>query len=230
MADRILIVEDEASVGEPVAYALQQEGFETRLVADGPSALDAFEAWRPTLVLLDLMLPGLSGWQLFRAFRKQASVPVIMLTARADEPDRVAGLEMGADDYVTKPFSMRELAARVRAVLRRGQEPEAGADQPVLEGAGLRLDLDRHEVEADGRPVSLSPKEFDLLAYLLRHRGRVRTRAEILAAVWGEDAYLDERTVDVHVRWLRTKLEPDPAAPQRLLTVRGVGYKFTEAS
>ena len=230
MGDRILIVEDEASVAEPVAYALRQEGFETRLAADGPSALDAFEAWRPTLVLLDLMLPGLSGWQLFRAFRKQAPVPVIMLTARADELDRVAGLEMGADDYVTKPFSMRELVARVRAVLRRVQEAEAGEGQKVLEGAGLRLDLDRHEVEADGRPVSLSPKEFDLLAYLLRHRGRVRTRAEILAAVWGEDAYLDERTVDVHVRWLRTKLEPDPAAPRRLLTVRGVGYKFTEAS
>ncbi len=227
MPSRLLLVEDEASLAEPLAYALQQEGFVVDTAADGRAALDLFEAHAPDLVILDLMLPGLSGWQLLPAFRRQRDVPVIMLTARADEADRVAGLEMGADDYVTKPFSMRELIARVRAVLRR-HAPPASSEATLLEAAGVRLDLDRHEVTVDERPVQLSPREYDLLAYLLRHRGRVRSRDDLLRAVWGQDAYLDERTVDVHVRWLRKKIEADPASPRRLLTVRGVGYKFAE--
>ncbi len=229
MAERILIVEDEPNLAESVAYALQREGFVTQTAADGPSALDCFEAQPPDLVLLDLMLPGLSGWQLFTALRKRSAVPVIMLTARGEEADRVAGLEMGADDYVVKPFSMRELIARVRAVLRRTagtEEPEAEA---VLEAGGVRLDASRRETWVEGVPVQLTPKEFDLLAYLLRHRGRVRSREQILAAVWGQEEYLDERTVDVHIRWLRKKIEKDPAVPRRLLTVRGIGYKFSEA-
>jgi len=224
---RILIVEDESSLAEAVAYALQQEGFAVEIVGDGRQALDRFEAAPPDLIILDLMLPSLSGWQLLPSFRRRRPVPVIVLTARVEEADRVAGLEMGADDYVTKPFSTRELIARVRAVLRR-QAPEAPEEKEVLEAAGVRVDLARHEVTVEGHPVVCSPKEYDLLAYLLRHRGRVRSRDDILQAVWGQEAYLDERTVDVHVRWLRKKIEADPARPRRLLTVRGAGYKFAE--
>jgi len=227
MADTVLVVEDETSVADAVAYALEREGFEVTVARDGRQALEAFQSVQPHLVVLDLMLPGMSGWDLLGAFRRQARVPVIMLTARAEEADRVAGLEMGADDYVTKPFSMRELVARVRAVLRRtaAAQDETG---PVLERGGVRVDLDRHEATSDGKALELSPKEFDLLAYLLQHAGRTRTREQILGAVWGDDAFIDHRTVDVHVRWLRLKIEQDPANPQRLLTVRGVGYKFAD--
>lgn len=228
MSDRILIVEDEESVAEAVAYALEQEGFAVSVAEDGKTALTMFEQWTPDLVILDLMLPEISGWDLFAAFRRRRDVPVIMLTARVEEPDRVAGLEMGADDYVTKPFSMRELVARVRSVLRRSTEPVTEQAAGVMTGGGITLDTERHEVIVDSGPVSLSPKEFDLLAYLMHHAGRVRTRADILQAVWGESEYVDERTVDVHIRWLRTKIEQDPARPERLVTVRGVGYKFTE--
>lgn len=227
MADTVLVVEDETSVADAVAYALEREGFEVTVARDGRQALEAFESVPPQLVVLDLMLPGMSGWDLLGAFRRHAHVPVIMLTARAEEADRVAGLEMGADDYVTKPFSMRELVARVRAVLRRtaAAQDEAGT---VLERGGVRVDLDRHEATSDGQALELSPKEFDLLAYLLQQAGRTRTREQILSAVWGDDAFIDHRTVDVHVRWLRLKIEQDPANPQRLLTVRGVGYKFAD--
>lgn len=228
MAQRILVVEDETSVAEAVAYALEQEGFTVQVAADGPTALDAFEQDRPDLVILDLMLPGISGWQLIAAFRRQGNVPVIMLTARVEEADRVSGLEMGADDYVTKPFSMRELMARVRALLRRAGEGAAADAIGPLQRAGVRLDAARHEASVNGQPLALSPKEFDLLAYLMSHAGRPRARDDILAAVWGQDEYLDERTVDVHVRWLRTKIEDDPSEPKRILTVRGVGYKFTD--
>jgi DNA-binding response OmpR family regulator len=230
MADRILIVEDEISVAEAVAYALEQEGFEASVAADGKSALQLFEQWTPDLVILDLMLPEISGWDLFSAFRRSRNLPVIMLTARVEEPDRVAGLEMGADDYVTKPFSMRELVARVRTVLRRAAEETTPDLTGTISGAGIVLDAERHEVVVDANPVELSPKEFDLLAYLMRHAGRVRARADILQAVWGESEYVDERTVDVHIRWLRKKIEQDPAQPERLVTVRGVGYKFTEGA
>jgi DNA-binding response OmpR family regulator len=229
MAERILIVEDESSTAEAVAYSLEQEGFETVVAGDGQAALTAFEEQLPDLVVLDLMLPGISGWQLLSAFRRRRGVSVIVLTARVEEADRVAGLEMGADDYVTKPFSVRELTARVRAVLRRSAARERDEAEPVTSRAGVTVDTDRHEVLVDGTPISLSPKEFDLLAYLMSHAGRVRTREQILQAVWGQDAYLDERTVDVHVRWLRTKIEADPAHPQRIVTVRGVGYKFVDA-
>ncbi|MGI5819240.1 MAG: response regulator [Armatimonadota bacterium] len=225
---KILIVEDESSVADAIAYTLDQEGFETQIARDGREALDAFEQSPPSLVILDLMLPGLSGWQLFTAFRRQRDVPVIMLTARTGESDRVAGLEMGADDYVLKPFSMRELVARIRTVLRRsgGSEDEAPADR--LEAAGITIDMGSHEVVVRGDAVGLSPKEFDLLTYLMRSAGRVRTRDEIISAVWGEEEYLDQRTVDVHIRWLRQKVELDPANPRHLVTVRGVGYKFVE--
>lgn len=228
MPERILIVEDESSVAAAVAYTLECEGFEVEIAPDGRMALDAFEARPPALVILDLMLPGLSGWQLFSAFRRQADVPIIMLTARAAEADRVAGLEMGADDYVLKPFSMRELVARVRTVLRRSVRVEQQEPDDALTAGDLRVDLGRHEVSLSGRTLSLSPKEFDLLTYLMRTPGRVRSREEIIAAVWGEEEYLDQRTVDVHIRWLRQKIEADPAAPRRLVTVRGVGYKFVE--
>jgi two-component system, OmpR family, response regulator RegX3 len=226
MAERILIVEDEASVADGVAYTLEQEGFETAIAADGKTALDQFDAWEPDLVVLDLMLPEISGWDLFAAFRRRREVPVIMLTARVEELDRVAGLEMGADDYVTKPFSMRELVARVRAVLRRSAASQAEATQGTIAGAGVRLDTGSHEVMVGDKALELSPKEFDLLAYLMRNAGRVRARQDILAAVWGENEYVDERTVDVHVRWLRKKIESEPGDPQRIVTVRGAGYKF----
>jgi two-component system response regulator RegX3 len=228
MAEAILVVEDERSVADAVAYALQREGFEVTVAREGKAALDLFQKAAPDLVILDLMLPGLSGWDLLGAFRRERRVPVIMLTARAEETDRVAGLEMGADDYVTKPFSMRELVARVRAVLRRTSASAETASGEVLEAGGVRVDLDRHEVSVGGKALELSPKEFDLLAYLVRNAGRTRTREQILNAVWGEDAYIDQRTVDVHVRWLRTKIEEDPGKPERLLTVRGVGYKLAE--
>jgi DNA-binding response OmpR family regulator len=229
MPSHILLVEDEPSLSEAVTYSLEQEGFIVEAAADGRQALDRFEAASPDLIILDLMLPGLSGWQLLPAFRRRRDVPVIMLTARAEEADRVAGLEMGADDYVTKPFSTRELIARIRAVLRR-REAAPAEPEPVVEAAGVRVDLARHEVTVEGRPISCSPKEYELLTYLMSHRGRVRSRDEILQAVWGQEAYLDERTVDVHVRWLRKKIEADPAAPRRLLTVRGAGYKFAEGA
>jgi two-component system response regulator RegX3 len=228
MAERILIVEDEASLAEAVAYTLQQVGLDVTIAADGHSALTQFEQTHPDLVVLDLMLPGINGWDLFRAFRKQrAGVPVIMLTARAEEADRVAGLEMGADDYVTKPFSMRELVARVRTVLRRAGARE-DATAVTLSRGGVLVDRARHEVTVDGEPVGLTPREFDLLAYLMEHAGRVRTREQMLQAVWAQEDYLDERTVDVHIRWLRTKIEADASHPRRLITVRGVGYKFAE--
>lgn len=229
MSQGILLVEDDPSVLEALAYTLEQEGFEVHIAADGIAALGEFERRDPDLVILDLMLPGLDGWQLFNAFRRQADVPVIMLTARAEETDRVAGLEMGADDYITKPFSMREVVARVRMVLRRAAG-RPGLEAKSLEAGGVRVDAERHEVLVDGRPVELSPREFDLLAYLMRHAGRVRSREEIIAAVWDDEEYLDRRTVDVHVRWLREKIEADPASPRRIVTVRGVGYKFAGAT
>ncbi len=225
---KILIVEDESSVADAIAYTLTQEGFETQVANDGREALDAFEKNTPALIILDLMLPGLSGWQLFTVFRRQRDVPIIMLTARAEEADRVAGLEMGADDYVPKPFSMRELVARVRTILRRSARSDDGGSTERLQAGEIAIDLGSHEVTVGDESVSLSPKEFDLLTYLMVNSGRVRTRDEIISTVWGEEEYLDQRTVDVHIRWLRQKVEKDPAKPRHLITVRGVGYKFVE--
>jgi two-component system response regulator RegX3 len=222
---RVLVVEDEDSISEPLAYMLRKEGFEVAVAEDGPAGLAAFDRDGADLVLLDLMLPGLSGTEVCRELRTRSAVPVIMLTARDSEVDKVVGLELGADDYVTKPFSHRELVARVRAVLRR-QGPAAAEEGVALEAGPVRMDVDRHLVTVDAQPVQLPLKEFDLLELLLRNVGRVLTRAQLIDRVWGSDYVGDTKTLDVHVKRLRAKIEPDPAAPKHLLTVRGLGYKL----
>jgi two-component system response regulator RegX3 len=222
---RVLVVEDEDSISEPLAYMLRKEGFEVAVATDGPAGLQAFDRDGADLVLLDLMLPGLSGTEVCRELRTRSAVPVIMLTARDSEVDKVVGLELGADDYVTKPFSHRELVARIRAVLRR-QSPATEDDSAALEAGPVRMDVDRHLVTVGGTAVQLPLKEFDLLELLLRNAGRVLTRAQLIDRVWGSDYVGDTKTLDVHVKRLRTKIEPDPAHPQHLLTVRGLGYKL----
>jgi two-component system response regulator RegX3 len=222
---RVLVVEDEDSISEPLAYMLRKEGFEVAVATDGPTGLQAFDRDGADLVLLDLMLPGLSGTEVCRELRTRSAVPVIMLTARDSEVDKVVGLELGADDYVTKPFSHRELVARIRAVLRR-QSPAGEDDSTALEAGPVRMDVDRHLVTVSGTAVQLPLKEFDLLELLLRNAGRVLTRAQLIDRVWGSDYVGDTKTLDVHVKRLRTKIEPDPAHPQHLLTVRGLGYKL----
>ncbi len=222
---RVLVVEDEESISDPLAYLLRQEGFEVAVAATGPDGLAEFDRGGADIVLLDLMLPGLPGTEVCRALRSKSTVPVIMLTARDSEVDKVVGLELGADDYVTKPFSSRELVARVRAVLRRRGEPEELA--PVaLEAGPVRMDVDRHVVTVGGEAVSLPLKEFELLELLLRNAGRVLTRGQLIDRVWGADYVGDTKTLDVHVKRLRAKLEPDPGSPAHLVTVRGLGYKF----
>jgi two-component system response regulator RegX3 len=234
---RVLIVEDEESFADPLAYLLRKEGFETSVAGTGAAALDEFERHGADIVLLDLMLPGMSGTDVCKALRQRSSVPVIMVTARDAEIDKVVGLELGADDYVTKPYSARELIARVRAVLRRGQDsetdgaaPGAGAERQLLEAGPIRMDVDRHVVtvagEAGSIEVPLPLKEFDLLEYLMRNVGRVLTRAQLIDRVWGADYVGDTKTLDVHVKRLRAKLEPEPSAPRHLVTVRGLGYKL----
>jgi two-component system response regulator RegX3 len=222
---RVLVVEDEESISDPLSYLLRQEGFEVAVAATGPDGLAEFDKSGADIVLLDLMLPGLSGTEVCRALRTKSSVPVIMLTARDSEIDKVVGLELGADDYVTKPFSSRELVARVRAVLRRRGEPEE-AEQGTLEAGPVRMDVERHVVTVDGAQVSLPLKEFELLELLLRNAGRVLTRGQLIDRVWGADYVGDTKTLDVHVKRLRAKIEPDPGAPQHLVTVRGLGYKL----
>jgi two-component system response regulator RegX3 len=222
---RVLVVEDEDSISEPLAYMLRKEGYEVSVAADGPSGLEAFDREGADLVLLDLMLPGLSGTEVCRELRSRSAVPVIMLTARDSEVDKVVGLELGADDYVTKPFSHRELVARIRAVLRR-RGPVGDEEATALEAGPVRMDVDRHLVTVEGTPISLPLKEFDLLELLLRNAGRVLTRAQLIDRVWGADYVGDTKTLDVHVKRLRAKIEPDPARPQHLLTVRGLGYKL----
>jgi two-component system response regulator RegX3 len=222
---RVLVVEDEDSISEPLAYMLRKEGFEVSVAADGPAGLKAFEREGADLVLLDLMLPGLSGTEVCRELRSRSAVPVIMLTARDSEVDKVVGLELGADDYVTKPFSHRELVARIRAVLRR-QVPVGEETEATLEAGPVRMDVDRHLVTVSGAPVQLPLKEFDLLELLMRNAGRVLTRAQLIDRVWGSDYVGDTKTLDVHVKRLRAKIEPDPGAPKHLLTVRGLGYKL----
>ena len=222
---RVLVVEDEESFSEALSYLLQQEGFEVAVAATGPEAIEEFDRSGADIVLLDLMLPGLSGTEVCRQLRTRSSVPVIMLTAKDSEIDKVVGLELGADDYVTKPYSGRELVARVRAVLRRGVEPEEllpGA----LEAGPVRMDVDRHVVTVSGDGVQLPLKEFELLEVLLRNAGRVMTRGQLIDRVWGVDYVGDTKTLDVHVKRLRAKVEPDPGTPQHLVTVRGLGYKF----
>ncbi|MCP2166007.1 response regulator [Goodfellowiella coeruleoviolacea] len=222
---RVLIVEDEESFADPLAFLLRKEGFTTAVATDGQQALEEFDHNGADIVLLDLMLPGMSGTDVCKALRQRSTVPVIMVTARDSEIDKVVGLELGADDYVTKPYSARELIARIRAVLRRGGEAEELAPQ-VLAAGPVRMDVERHVVSVAGQDVSLPLKEFDLLEYLLRNVGRVLTRGQLIDRVWGADYVGDTKTLDVHVKRLRSKIEPDPSLPKHLVTVRGLGYKF----
>ncbi|WP_072690711.1 response regulator transcription factor [Rhodococcus marinonascens] len=224
----VLIVEDEESLADPLAFLLRKEGFETTIVGDGPSALAEFDRAGADIVLLDLMLPGMSGTDVCRQLRSRSGVPVIMVTARDSEIDKVVGLELGADDYVTKPYSARELIARIRAVLRRGVDSEldVAQDSAVLEAGPVRMDVERHVVRVNGETVTMPLKEFELLEYLLRNSGRVLTRGQLIDRVWGADYVGDTKTLDVHVKRLRSKIEADSAKPERLITVRGLGYKL----
>ena len=222
---RVLVVEDEESFSDALSYMLRREGYETVVAADGVGALAEFDRGGADIVLLDLMLPGLPGTEVCRTLRTRSTVPIIMLTAKDGEIDKVVGLELGADDYVTKPYSARELLARIRAVLRRGTEPEVLAAATV-EAGPVRMDVERHVVTVGGEAVAMPLKEFELLELLLRNAGRVLTRGQLIDRIWGSDYVGDTKTLDVHVKRLRSKIEPDPAAPKHLVTVRGLGYKF----
>lgn len=221
---RVLIIEDEQTYRETLDFLLTREGFEVELAADGVAGIARFDQVGADIVLLDLMLPGQPGTEICRQLRQRSNVPIIMVTARDSEIDKVVGLELGADDYVTKPFSHRELVARIRAVLRRGQEVDLIDD--VIEAGGVRMDVERHEITINARPVKLALKEFELLELLLRNAGRVLTRGQLIDRVWGPDYVGDTKTLDVHVKRLRSKIEDDPGNPELLLTVRGLGYKF----
>ena len=223
---RVLVVEDEESFSDALSYMLRKEGFEVSVAATGPEALDTFDRNGADLVLLDLMLPGLPGTEVCRSLRQRSKVPVIMLTAKDSEIDKVVGLELGADDYVTKPFSSRELVARIRAVLRRQGDSSDEMESAVLAVGPVRMDVDRHVVAVRGEPVQLPLKEFELLEVLLRNAGRVLTRGQLIDRVWGADYVGDTKTLDVHVKRLRAKIESDPSNPRCILTVRGLGYKF----
>ena len=223
---RILLVEDEPALSEPLAFLLEREGYEVTVAADGPSAIVEFGAGGVDLVLLDLMLPGLPGTEVCREIRSRSSVPIIMLTAKDSEVDIVVGLELGADDYVTKPYSTRELLARIRAVLRRQTEPED--IQNVLHVGPVKMDVERHIVAVDGGTVPMPLKEFDLLELLLRNAGRVLTRGQLIDRVWGADYFGDTKTLDVHIKRLRAKIEQNPSEPSLLVTVRGLGYRIED--
>jgi two-component system response regulator RegX3 len=223
---KVLVVDDEDSLLEAVRYALSREGLNVVVARDGAEAVQVFETERPDLLVLDLMLPVLNGMDVCRRIRTTSKVPILMLTARDAEVDRVVGLEMGADDYVTKPFSLRELVARVRALLRRAGVADSSGDPPVLEASGIRLDSERHEVTVRGGLVSLPLKEFELLEVLLENRGRVLTRQTLIDRVWGFDYVGDTKTLDVHVKRLRARIEEDRHDPRLIVTVRGVGYRF----
>jgi two-component system, OmpR family, response regulator RegX3 len=222
---RVLVVEDEESFSDALSYMLRREGFDAVVAGTGPEALAEYDRGGADIVLLDLMLPGLSGTEVCRALRGRGNVPIIMLTAKDSEVDKVVGLELGADDYVTKPYSARELVARIRAVLRRQGEPDQ-VYEGVLTAGPVRMDVERHVVTVEDEQVALPLKEFDLLELLMRNAGRVLTRGQLIDRVWGADYVGDTKTLDVHVKRLRAKVEPDPANPQYLLTVRGLGYKL----
>jgi two-component system response regulator RegX3 len=222
----LLVIEDEESFSETLSYMLTREGFDVRVAATGPAGLEEFERHGADLVLLDLMLPGLSGTEVCRRLREQSDVPVIMLTARDSEVDKVVGLELGADDYVTKPFSARELVARIRAVLRRRSDSVETIVSSAVEAGPVRLDADRHVVTVRGDSVTLPLREFELLEMLLRNAGRVLTRNQLIDRLWGSNYVGDTKTLDVHVKRLRSRIEEDPARPRHLVTVRGLGYKF----
>lgn len=236
MAEKILVVDDEISLQETLEYNLKKEGYEVQTTGDGEEALELARVMEPDLIILDVMLPGLDGFEICRILRREMSTPVLMLTARDDTIDRVVGLEVGADDYMAKPFSMRELMARVKAMLRRvrmireevniEQEEDAKSKMEILEFDNLRIDMTRREITVDDEVVPFKPKEYELLSFFAQHPGQVLSREFILERVWGWDFIGDSRTVDVHVRWLREKIEQDPANPRRIITVRGAGYRF----
>lgn len=234
MAETILVVDDEISLQETLRYKLEKEGYEVEVAGDGLKGLELARSTNPDLVILDIMLPGMDGFEVCRILRQETNIPVLMLTARDDEIDRVVGLEVGADDYLPKPFSMRELIARVKALLRRVRLMREEVNAAVQEGAlpqimtfdNLEIDLTRREVRLNGEVVAFKPKEFELLTFMGQHKGRVLTREFILERVWGWGFVGDSRTVDVHIRWLREKIEQTPEKPQRIITVRGAGYRF----
>ena len=232
MPEKILVVEDEPALQETLAYNLTRQGYIVETASDGLTAIEFARRIRPDLIILDLMLPNIDGFEVCRILRQEMNVSILMLTARDDEIDRVIGLEMGADDYVTKPFSMRELLARVKAHLRRTHfmheetNPEPDAEVKILRFGNLTVDLTRHEVLLNDQPLALKPKEFELLLFFARHRGQAISREMILERVWGWEFSGGSRTVDVHIRWLREKIEPDPNQPTRFVTVRGAGYRF----
>jgi two-component system, OmpR family, response regulator RegX3 len=223
---RVLVVEDEESFSDVLSYMLRKEGFEVAVAGTGPDALTEFDRAGADIVLLDLMLPEMSGTEVCRQLRSRSQVPIIMITARDSEIDKVVGLELGADDYVTKPYSQRELVARIRAVLRRRGTDTGEPVGPALAGGPVRMDVDRHVVTVDGAPVQLPLKEFELLELLLRNAGRVLTRGQLIDRIWGADYVGDTKTLDVHVKRLRAKVEPVPSTPRHIVTVRGLGYKF----
>jgi DNA-binding response OmpR family regulator len=232
MAEKILIVEDEPALLDTLTYNLEREGYLVEAISNGIKALDAARKGKPDLMILDIMLPDLDGFEITRILRQEMNIPILMLTARDEEIDRVLGLELGADDYLTKPFSMRELLARVKAQLRRvrlNREEFSTEGKPVsqqLTFDKLIIDLSRHEIKLNEVVIPLKPKEFELLLFLGKHRGQVLSRDYLLEQVWGWDFSGGSRTVDVHIRWLREKLEEDPANPKRIITIRGVGYRF----
>jgi DNA-binding response OmpR family regulator len=237
MAEKILVVDDEIALQETLAYNLTKQGYEVETAGDGPTALDKAQRLKPDLIILDVMLPGIDGFELCRILRQDMNTPVLMLTARDNEIDRVVGLEVGADDYMTKPFSMRELVARVKAMLRRVRliRDEVSAAQPapvaeapaaVIVAGNMIIDPVRREVRVNDQVLALKPKEFELLLFISRHKGQVLSRETILQEVWGWNFFGDSRTVDVHMRWLREKIENDPGRPIRIVTVRGAGYRF----
>jgi two-component system response regulator RegX3 len=223
---RILVVEDEETLAEAISFLLSKEGFDVAVAASGPAAIESFEKTGADLILLDLMLPGLSGTEVCRQIRTKSSVPIIMLTAKDSEIDKVVGLELGADDYVTKPYSSRELIARIRAVLRRGELSDTAVDGATLEVGPVRMDTDRHIISVNGEVVPIPLKEFELLEFLMRNAGRVLTRIQLIDRVWGSDYVGDTKTLDVHIKRLRAKIEKDPANPEFIQTVRGMGYKM----
>jgi DNA-binding response OmpR family regulator len=233
MVEKVIVVEDEVSLQETLAYNLKKQGYEVQVVGDGLKALETIRSWNPDLIILDVMLPGMDGFEITRTLRQEISTPILMLTAKDEEIDRVVGLEIGADDYLTKPFSMRELMARVKAMLRRvrlireeTKKEFSQEEKPVLKFDNLFLDLNRREIRLDDSVLQSKPKEYELLLFLAQHHGQALSRDFILERVWGWDYVGDSRTVDVHVRWLREKIETDPSHPQRIVTVRGSGYRF----
>jgi two-component system response regulator RegX3 len=221
----VLVVEDEPNLREPLVYLLEKEGYEVIEAEDGNQAIDAYKRKNPDLILLDLMLPGISGNEVCRLIRQESQVPIIMITAKDTEIDKVVGLEIGADDYITKPYSTRELLARMKAVLRRGSEPLA-TDTGILKAGPVVMDLDRHTVSVNGEPIQMPLKEFELLELLIENVNRVLTRGQIIDRVWGSNYFGDTKTLDVHVKRVRSKIEEDPSRPRHLITVRGLGYKF----